>query len=249
MERILRGVGTMRAKIPFGSSTLWVPFVTAKEINLGITAQDARQTGGDKYFPLDIMTTEKSGTVKITDAALHLDIFKLLGSGDPGATENFMIKEVLTVSAGGILTTTANFVAGSVSLLDQYGNFISTGYSDAVAGKAVTGLNAYANQKMKILYETPDVNDAIVYSLHVDDLPVYFECVHVSRYRDPADNSIKLFQTRIYRCRPKGNLEYTYRHGEFSAPSFEAEVLDPGRIDGKVVTYAFGTEPTGLTTS
>lgn len=248
MQKILRGVGKMRAKIPFGTSNLWVPFITAKEINLGISAEDARQTGGDRYFPLDIMTVSKTGTVKINDAALHLDIFKLLGTGEPGSTENFQVEEVLTVSAGGVITTGVAYVAGSVSLLDQYENFVSSGYVDT-SGTEITGLSAYANTKMRVLYETATVSDAVVYSIHVNDLPVYFECVHVSRYRDPADNSIKLFQTRIYSCRPKGNLEYTYRHGEFSAPSFEAEILDPGRTDGKVVTYAFGTEPAGLTTS
>ncbi|HNR64695.1 MAG TPA: hypothetical protein PKJ95_00205 [Atribacterota bacterium] len=248
MQKILRGVGTFRAKIPFGTSELWVPFITAKEINLGISAEDARQTGGDRYFPLDIMTTSKTGTVRVTDAALHLDIFKLLGTGDPGSTENFQVKEILTVSAGGVITTGASYVVGTVSLMDQYENFVSSGYV-ATDGATITGLSSYATTKMAVIYETADVSDAVVYSIHVNDLPTYFECVHVSRYRDPADNSIKLFQTRIYSCRPKGNLEYSYRHGEFSAPSFEAEVLDPGRVDGAVLTYAFGTEPAGLTTS
>lgn len=245
--KLLRGVGWARCKFLVGSTYQFLTFATMKEINLGITAEDTRQTGGDRLFPLDILTHTKSGRIRIVDAQLIMDVFQLMGSGTSVATGNVMVPETLTVT-GGAVTTGATYIVDTVSLLSGSTDNISTFV--ATDGTNITGIpSAYNGTKIKVLYETAECTSITKFSLHVDDEPVYFELVHTSRYRDPSDNAIRIFQTRIYRCRMVGNIEYTYTHGEFSAPSLEAEVLDPDRSDGVVLDYTFCTEPTGLTHS
>ena len=245
--RLLRGVGWARAKFLVGSTYQYLTFATMKEINLGITAEDTRQTGGDRLFPLDILTHTKSGRIRIVDAQLVMDVFQLMGSGTASASGNVMVPETLTVT-GGAVTTNATYIVGTVSLISATGDAITT--FTATDGTNITSIPAEHNgTKIKVLYETDECTAITKFSLHVDDEPVYFELLHTSRYRDPSDNNIRIFQTRIYRCRMVGNIEYTFTHGEFAAPTIEAEVLDPDRSDGVVLDYTFATEPAGLTHS
>lgn len=246
MKKLLRGVGQARILYDFGTDKRYIPFATMKEITLGISAEDARQTGGDRLFPLDIFTHSKSGKIKITDAALNMEVFDLMGS-TLETSENFLVWELLTVTSGAVATNAA-YVVGTVSLETSDGVGITT--FTATTSPNITAIdNAYEGQKIIVRYETGDVTNVNSYSLKVNDEPIYFEVIHSSRYRDPADNKIKIFQTRIYRCRLVGNLDYSFKEGEFSSPSIEAEVLDPGRSDYKVITYAFGDLPTDLVTS
>jgi len=247
--QLLRGVGYARAFFPVGTSYQYLVFATLKEINLGITAEDARQTGGDKLFPLDILTTSKSGRIRITDAQLLLDVFQLMGSGVAVNTGNVLVHESLSVSGGAVATNATYVVDGTkgttVSILSATGQNV-TGFT-ATDGTNITGLSAHNGTIIKVLYETAQCTEIQKFTLSVDDEQIYFELVHVSRYKDPADNQFRIFQTRIHRCRLIGNIEYTFTHGEFSAPVMEAEVLDPNRSDGAVVEYTFAKQPVGLT--
>ena len=243
--KLLRGVGQARAKFNDGSTDRFIPFAVLKEINLGITVEDARQTGGDRLFPLDIYTHSKSGRVRITDAQLNLEVLEMMGAQAPEASANMLVWELLTVSSGEV-TTNADFVSGTIYIQDENGDIISPSVYSESGTDTITGLGSYDGTKIKVYYETADATGITNYALRVNDEQLYFELVHSSRYRDPADNTIKLFQIRIYRCRLLGNLEFTYTHGDFTAPVIEGEVLDPGRSDGKVLEYAFGTQPAGL---
>jgi hypothetical protein len=242
---LLRGAGVARAKIPSGTTYTYIVFMTLKEINLGITAEDVRQTGGDRLFPLDIYTHTKSGRVRITDAQLLMSIFELLGSGAADTSSiDFLVHENLTVASGSV-TTTANYTTGTISILDEDGNAI-TSFTEDGDNTGISGLGAYDGTVVRVDYDTPDATGITSYALHVNDLPLYFELTQSSNYIEPSDNSLRSFQVLIYRLRMVGNLEFTFRHGEFSAPVLEAEILDPGRSDEEVVRYKFGTLPAGL---
>lgn len=241
--KLLKGVGILRAKYPVGSSFKYLVFATCKEVNLGITAEDVRQNAGDRLFPLDIYTHTKSGSIKITDASLNMEVLEMMGAGTATTTENVMVNELLTVATDSV-TLNADFVAGTVSVLDKNGNDITSAITES-APRTITGLSAYDTQQVKVYYET-EITTGVVNSLKYDDEPLYFEVIHTSRFRDPATNAIMIFQTRIYRCRMKGNLEWTFQHGQYAVPVIDAEVLDPGRADKKIVTYSFSTEPAGL---
>ena len=241
--KLLRGVGQCRTKFTQGTTTRWVPFLTLKEINLGITAEDARQTGGDRLFPLDIYTHTKSGRIRITDAQLVMDVLEMMGAGTAASAANIQVYELLTVSSGAVATN-ATYIVDTVSILDENGDPVTS--FTASTSPNITGLGAVEGQKIKVYYDTADCTGIKTYALKVDDLPLYFELIQSARYVDPVDNTMKIFQVRVYRCRMVGNLEFTFRHGEFAAPVIEAEVLDPGRADGHVIEYAFGTQPAAL---
>jgi len=242
--KLLRGVGQARAKFTVGTASRFMTFATMKEISLSISAEDTRQTGGDKLFPLDILTHTKSGRIRIVDAQLIMDVFQLMGAGTAATAGNIMVPETLTVS-GGAITTTVAYVAGSVSILDEDGNPVWT-FTEA-GGTSITGLDSSLNTtQVSVLYETAVFTDITKFTLHSDDEPLYFELTHISNFRDPQDNKIKTFQTHIYRCRMLGNIEFGFTHGEFTAPAMEAEVLDPGRSDKAILHYTFGTRPVGL---
>lgn len=251
--RLIRGVGQARAKFPVGTTSKYLPFATMKEINLGITAEDARQTGGDQLFPLDVFTTQKSGRVRITDAQLNMTVLEMMGAGTAATSANFLVFEILTVASNQVTTNAAivsDAVAGTdtISILDEDGNPV-TSYTHASGTKVIGGLSAQEGTRIKVYYETSDCTNITSYALKVNDEPVYFELIQSARYRDPEDNTIGLFQIRIYRLRLIGNLEFTFRHGEFSAPVIEAEILSPGRVDGKVLEYSLGTQPAALVQS
>lgn len=247
--QLLRGVGYARSFFPVGTTYQYMVFATLKEINLGISAEDARQTGGDRLFALDILTNSKTGRIRITDAQLMLDVFQLMGSGIAETSGNVLVHEVLTVSGGAVATNAVYVVDAvkgtTVSILSATSANI-TGFV-ATDGTNITGLSAYNGTKVRVLYETAACTEIQKFTLSVDDDPIYFELVHVSRYKEPSDNQYRIFQTRIHRCRSVGNLEYTFTHGEFSSPQFEAEVLDPGRSDGAVIEYTHCKQPVGLT--
>jgi len=241
--KLLRGVGVARAK--YLLSTVWrfLTFATMKEINLGISAEDTRQTGGDRLFPLDILTHTKSGRIRIMDAQLIFEAFEMMGSGSSVTGGNIMVSEPLTVASGSVtVTPAAGFVADTVSLTDEDNDPIYS-YTENANGTDVEDLSAYEGTQVRVYYETT-IAAATVYSLHNNDEPVYFELVHTSRYRDPNDSLVKLFQTRMKRCRLLGNFETNFVHGEFSSPVIEAELLDPDNVDRVVVEYSFANEPT-----
>lgn len=238
--KLLRGVGIARAKYTFASAVKFITWATLKEINLGITAEDTRQTGGDKLYPLDILTHTKSGRIRIMDAQLLFEAFELMGVAAATTGGNVMVSEPLTVASGEI-TTTQTYVADTVSIMSPT-NEPFYGFTEG-GGTSITGLGAYEGLVVRAYYETT-VATASVYKFKNDDLPLYFELVHTSKYVDPNDNTTKLFQTRMKRCRLLGNFETNFVHGEFAAPVMEAEVLDPGNADGVVIEYTFCTQPT-----
>jgi hypothetical protein len=166
-----------------------------------------------------------------------------MGAGAAASAANIQVYELLTVSSGAVATN-ATYIVDTVSILDENGDPVTS--FTASTSPNITGLGAVEGQKIKVYYDTADCTGITTYALKVDDLPLYFELIQSARYVDPVDNTIKIFQVRVYRCRMVGNLEFTFRHGEFAAPVIEAEVLDPGRADGHVIEYAFGTQPAAL---
>ncbi len=200
------------------------------ELELGSEMEEI--FGGEGNFPVFQYQTQKTASVKFTNASMSLDTIN--STQGVTAEKNVVLfqNELVVVGADGSLPLTYLDTA-DLKTLTVYGD--NDNIIEVTDGKIDS---SYAGKRVGAVYAYTTTTGAIGSSVKTTSVPGYVQIFHKSNPIKQKNGRIVRLYTTIYRARCDGSLTITQEHDGAYAPELNFELVDPEREDGKFISFA-----------
>jgi len=223
--------------------------VTCKTASFRGDVTEEKVTGGRSIFPKRKYLTDRSITFELEDCEMDFRYLSIT-QGEAivvGATTAYAFGEdyqyTIDATTGKVtLPTTPLTDTLVVQFLDD-GTLCTEATTPAgtgeysLSGKELTFTNTDKGKDIKVSYQFTTGSTAKTVSTKTDSLPKTVKLVHKQPMFD-QDNAVVGHQfIEIYKAQPSGGFEEAYQEKAAFAPKLSFEVLDPKRVDKKMVDH------------